>query len=198
MFYNTGIATYIWVISKDKAIERTGKVQLIDASTCCFRRRKPLGNKRNEFTDDCINLIVRAYGEFKGGVFNDEGNGLKVEVKIKENEDFKYSKVVVEQPVCDEAGKPVLKKGKMQADSSKRDTETIPWKEEIEAYMDKNVYPYAPDAWIDEKKTKIGYEIPFTREFYKYVAPRKSEDIYAHLQELNAQEEELMAKIMGR
>ena len=91
-----------------------------------------------------------------------------------------------------------MKKGKPTADSSKRDTETIPWKEEIVTYMEKNVYPYAPDAWIDEKKSKVGYEIPFTREFYKYVAPRKSEDIYAHLQELNVQEEELMSKIMGR
>ena len=198
MFYNTGIATYIWVISKDKALDRTGKVQLIDASKCCVKRRKPLGNKRNEFTDECINLIALAYGEFKDGVYRDGESGLEVEVKIKDNEDFKYTKVVVEQPVCDEAGKPVLKKGKPTADSSKRDTETIPWKEEIEAYMEKNVYPYAPDAWIDEKKSKVGYEIPFTREFYKYVAPRKSEDIYAHLQELNAQEEELMAKIMGR
>ena len=198
MFYNTGIATYIWVISKDKALDRTGKVQLIDASKCCVKRRKPLGNKRNEFTDECINLIALAYGEFNDGVYRDGESGLEVEVKIKDNEDFKYTKVVVEQPVCDEAGKPVLKKGKPTADSSKRDTETIPWKEEIEAYMEKNVYPYAPDAWIDEKKSKVGYEIPFTREFYKYVAPRKSEDIYAHLQELNAQEEELMAKIMGR
>ena len=198
MFYNTGIATYIWVVSKDKAVERAGKVQLIDASKCCVKRRKPLGNKRNEFTDECINLIARAYGEFKDGVYKDEANGLEVEVKIKDNEDFKYTKVVVEQPICDETGKPILKKGKMQADSSKRDTETIPWKEEIEAYMEKNVYPYAPDAWIDEKKSKVGYEIPFTREFYKYVAPKKSEDIYAHLQELNAQEEELMSKIMGR
>ena len=197
MFYNTGIATYIWVVSKNKAVERAGKVQLIDASKCSVKRRKPLGNKRNEFTDECINLIARAYEAFSNGVFADEEHGLEVEVKIKDNEDFKYSKVVVEQPVCDEAGKPVLKKGKMQADSSKRDSETIPWKEKIETYMDKNVYPYAPDAWIDDKKSKVGYEIPFTREFYKYVAPRKSEEIYAHLQELNAQEEELMAKIMG-
>ena len=198
MFYNTGIATYIWVVSKDKAVERAGKVQLIDASKCSVKRRKPLGNKRNEFTDECISLIIQAYSEFKDGVYRDEANGLEVEVKIKDNEDFKYSKVVVEQPVCDEAGKPILKKGKPTADSSKRDTETIPWKEEIETYMEKNVYPYAPDAWIDEKKSKVGYEIPFTREFYKYVVPRKSEDIYAHLQELNAQEEELMSKIMGR
>ena len=198
MFYNTGIATYIWIISKDKTIERTGKVQLIDASKCCVKRRKPLGNKRNEFTDDCINLIADAYNAFADGIYQDEANGLEVEVKIKENDDFKYSKVVVEQPVCDEEGKPVLKKGKPTADTSKRDTETIPWNEEIGAYMEKNVYPYAPDAWIDDKKTKIGYEIPFTREFYKYVAPRKSEDIYANLQALNTQEEMLMAKIMGR
>ena len=198
MFYNTGIATYIWVIGKDKAIERTGKVQLIDASKCSVKRRKPLGNKRNEFTDECINLIAQAYSEFKDGVYRDDDNGFEVEVKIKDNEDFKYTKIVVEQPVCDETGKPILKKGKPTADSSKRDTETIPWKEEIDAYMEKNVYPYAPDAWIDEKKSKVGYEIPFTREFYKYVAPRKSDDIYAYLKELNAQEEELMAKIMGR
>ena len=198
MFYNTGIATYIWIVSKDKAVERTGKVQLIDASKCCVKRRKSLGNKRNEFTDECINLISEAYNAFTDGIYQDEANGLEVEVKIKENNDFKYSKVVVEQPVCDEEGKPVLKKGKPTVDTSKRDTETIPWNEEIKAYMEKNVYPYAPDAWIDEKKTKIGYEIPFTREFYKYVAPRKSEDIYANLQALNAQEELLMAKIMER
>jgi type I restriction enzyme M protein len=198
MFYNTGIATYIWIVSKDKSVERAGKVQLIDASKCSVKRRKPLGNKRNEFTDECIALIAEAYNAFTDGIYQDEANGLEVEVKIKENNDFKYRKVVVEQPVCDEDGKPVLKKGKHTADTSKRDTETIPWTEEIEAYMAKNVYPYAPDAWIDDKKTKIGYEIPFTREFYKYVAPRKSEDIYANLQALNAQEEVLMAKIMGR
>ena len=198
MFYNTGIATYIWVVSKDKAVERTGKVQLIDASKCFVKRRKSLGNKRNEFTDECINLITQAYGEFKDGVYKDEANGIEVEVKIKDNEDFKFSKVVVEQPLCDEEGNPVLKKGKKQADSSKRDTETIPWKEQIDAYMERNVYPYAPDAWIDEKKTKIGYEIPFTREFYKYVAPRSSADIFAHLQELDKAESALMAKIMGR
>jgi len=197
MFYNTGIATYIWIVSKDKSAERVGKVQLIDASKCCVKRRKPLGNKRNEFTDDCIKLITEAYNAFADGVYTNEA-GLEVEVKIKQNEDFKYSKVTVEQPLCDDFGKPVLKKGKPSADASKRDTESIPWSEPIEEYMQKNVYPYAPEAWIDEKKTKIGYEIPFTREFYKYVAPRKSEEIFAHLQELEKAESELMAKIMGR
>ena len=198
MFYNTGIATYIWVITKDKAPERVGKVQLIDASKCSVKRRKPIGNKRNEFTDECIWLIEQAYNDFKDERRVDSGNGLEVEVKIKDNEDFKYRKVVVERPITDEDGKPILKKGKPQADSAKRDTESIPWKEDVEAYMEKNVYPYAPDAWIDEKKTKIGYEIPFTREFYKYVAPRKSDEIFASLQELDRQEQELMAKIIGK
>ena len=198
MFYNTGISTYIWIITKDKTLERTGKVQLIDASKCCVKRRKSIGNKRNEFTDECIYLISRAYKEFKAARYQDEGNGLEVEVKIKDNEDFKYRKVVVERPITDERGKAILKKGKPQADIAKRDTESIPWKEDVEVYMKKNVYPYAPDAWIDEKKTKIGYEIPFTREFYKYVAPRKSEEIYDSLQELDRQEQELMAKIIGK
>lgn len=198
MFYNTGIATYIWVITKDKAVQRTGKVQLIDASKCSVKRRKPIGNKRNEFTDECLYLITQAYNDFKDGRYIDSTNGLEVEVKIKDNDDFKYRKVIVERPITDEKGNAILKKGKPQADSAKRDTESIPWKEDVEAYMKKNVYPYAPDAWIDEKKTKIGYEIPFTREFYKYVAPRKSDEIYASLQELDKQEQQLMAKIIGK
>ncbi len=196
LFYNTGIATYIWVVTKDKAQNRIGKVQLIDASRCCEKRRKSLGNKRNEFTDACIKLISKAYSAFKGGLYTDEE--LEVEVKIKDNEDFKYRKVTVQQPLLDATGKYVLKKGQKQPDKEKKDTESIPWKEDVEAYMKKNVYPYAPDAWIEPKDTKIGYEIPFTREFYKYVAPRKSDEIFASLQELDRKEAELMSKIMGR
>ena len=196
MFYNTGIATYIWVVTKDKSVERAGKVQLIDASKCCEKRRKSLGNKRNEFTDRCIDLISKAYIAFTDGVYED--GELVVESKVKDNEDFKYTKVVVERPLKDEQGNPILKKGKPQPDKSLKDTENVPFKEDVEAYMQKNVYPYAPDAWVDEKASKIGYEIPFTREFYKYVAPRKSEDIFAHLQELEKEETALMAKIMGR
>lgn len=196
MFYNTGIATYIWVVTKDKAADRAGQVLLVDASKCCVKRRKSLGNKRNEFSDDCIRLIARAYEAFTDDVFT-EGD-LCVETKVKKNEDFKFTKVVVERPLCDESGAPILKKGKPQADSSKRDTESIPFTEDIAEYMAKNVLPYAPDAWIDEKKSKVGYEIPFTREFYKYVAPRKSADIFATLEDLDRQEAELMAKIMGR
>jgi type I restriction enzyme M protein len=196
MFYNTGIATYIWVVTKDKSVERAGKVQLIDASKCCEKRRKSLGNKRNEFTDRCIDLISKAYMAFTDSVYED--GELVVESKVKDNEDFKYTKVVVERPLKDEQGNPILKKGKPQPDKSLKDTENVPFKEDIEAYMQKNVYPYAPDAWVDAKASKIGYEIPFTREFYKYVAPRKSEEIFAHLQELEKEETALMAKIMGR
>ena len=127
----------------------------------------------------------------------DDGD-LHVEVKIKNRFDFKYSKVSVEQPLMDEDGKPVKKKNVVQPDPKKRDTESIPWTEEIEEYMQRNVLPYAPDAWIDEKKTKIGYEIPFTREFYKYVAPRSSEEIFASLQDLEQQEQELLKSIMQR
>ena len=177
MFYNTGIATYIWIVTKHKSDQRVGKVQLIDASHCCHKRRKPIGNKRNEFTDDCIALVRKAYLAFTDGVFED--GDLQVEVKIKDNDDFKFRKVTV-------------------IDGKDKDTETIPWKEDVEDYMQRNVYPYIPKAKIDPKKTKIGYEIPFTREFYKYVAPRKSEDIFAHLQELDQREQELMTKIMGR
>ena len=178
MFYNTGIATYIWVVTKDKAPERVGKVQLIDASKCCEKRRKSLGNKRNEFTDRCIALISKAYMAFEDGTYED--GELVVESKVKDCDDFKFTKVAIKLP------------------EKKKDTENVPFKEDIEAYMQKNVYPYAPEAKVDMKASKIGYEIPFTREFYKYVAPRKSDEIFAHLQELEKQETALMAKIMGR
>ncbi len=196
LFYNTGIATYIWVVTKDKTPEHVGRVLLVDASKCFEKRRKSLGNKRNEFTDHCINLIANAYSAFTNGTFTDDE--LTVETKVKDNDDFKYTKVVVESPLLDENGSPILKKGKPQPDSSKRDTEIIPIKQNIDDYMARNVLPYNPDAWIDTKKSKVGYEIPFTREFYKYVASRSSEDIFAHLQELEKQESALMAKIMGR
>lgn len=196
LFYNTGIATYIWLVTKDKAPERTGKVLLLDASKCFEKRRKSLGNKRNEFTDRCIDLIASAYNAFADGTYTD--GDLTVETKVKDNDDFKYTKVVVESPLLDENGSPILKKGKPQPDSSKRDTEIIPIKQDIDDYMARNVLPYNSHAWIDSKKSKVGYEIPFTREFYKYVAPRSSEDIFAHLQELEEQETALMDKIMGR
>lgn len=198
LFYNTGIATYIWLVTKNKSEERQGKVQLIDASHCFEKRRKSLGNKRVEITDRCRDLIMEAYRDFTDWTYNSDDEELNVESKVLPNDYFKYSKLTVERPLLDEqTGEPLLKKGKPQPDPKKRDTEIVPWTEDIEEYMQKNVLPYAPDAWIDEKKTKIGYEIPFTREFYKYVPPRKSEDIFQHLKDLEQQETDLMNKILG-
>ena len=195
LFYNTGIATYIWVVSKNKAEKRLDKVQLIDASKCFEKRRKSLGNKRNELTKDCIDLIVKAYMSAEEGVF--EHDGKVVETKVCNRLDFKYSKVTVERPLRDEQGNLVLKKGTMQADPALRDTEIIPWGKDFDEYMAKNVLPYASNAWIDDKKTKIGYEIPFTRLFYKFVPPRKSEDIFEEIKALAAEEAELMKEILG-
>ena len=194
LFYNTGIATYVWIVTKAKAPERQGKVQLIDASKCFDKRRKSLGNKRVEISDRCRSMITEAYRDFTNWTYAD--GDITVESKVLQGDYFKFSKLTVERPIVDEAGRPVLKRGKKQPDSRLRDTEIVPWSEDIDAYMTANVLPYAPDAWIDESKTKIGYEIPFTREFYKYVEPRRSADIFAHLGELAACESELMSKIL--
>ena len=186
MFMNTGISTYIWVLNKDKPAYRAGKVQLIDASHCGEQRRKSIGFKRYDITDLCRELIVKAYGEFKNDAIYGEKDGIYCHSKIFDNEEFGYSKIVVERPTLDEDGKPVLKKGKPVADSSLRDTENVPLREDIDEYFAREVLPYAPDAWIDTKKTKVGYEIPMTRYFYEYQAPEKVEDIMSRLHGIEA------------
>ncbi len=175
-FMNTGISTYIWVLSKNKPDYRAGMVQLIDASHCYEPRRKSIGTKRNDITDKCRELIVKAYGEFMEGIYGDK-NGIYCETKIFDSVEFGYNKIVVERPQRDENGKPVLKKGKPVADASLRDTENVPLTEDIDDYFAREVLPYAPDAWIDKTKTKVGYEIPMTRYFYEYQKPEASEDI---------------------
>ena len=179
-FMNTGISTYIWVLNKGKSGERTGKVQLIDASHCYEPRRKSIGTKRNDITDKCRDLIVKAYGEFTEGIYGDKG-GVYCESKIFDIAEFGYSKIVVERPLLDETGKPVLKKGKPVADASRRDTENVPLTEDIDDYFAREVLPYAPDAWIDRSKTKVGYEIPMTRYFYEYQAPETSDAILTRI-----------------
>lgn len=183
MFMNTGISTYIWVLNKNKPAWRAGKVQLIDASKCFEPRRKSIGTKRNDITDKCRVLISDAYGNFEDGVKYGEGD-IYCESKIFDVEDFCYTKITVERPQRDENGEPVLKKGKPVADASLRDTENVPLKEDVQEYFKREVLPYAPDAWIDEKKTKLGYEIPMTRYFYEYQAPEPVEDIMARIQSL--------------
>ncbi len=181
MFMNTGISTYIWVLSKDKPAHRAGKVQLIDASHCFEPRRKSIGTKRNDITDACRELIVTAYGEFANGKVYGDKNGIYCESKVFESVEFGYNKIVVERPQRDEAGNVILKRGKPVPDTSLRDTENVPLVQDIDAYFAREVLPYAPDAWIDHSKTKVGYEIPMTRYFYEYQAPEAVEDIIARI-----------------
>lgn len=179
MFYNTGIYTYIWILSKKPNPRRNYKVQLIDA-TALFVPQTPksLGNKRKFIDDENRAAIVREYTAFSESDIS----------KLFEAEDFGYTKVTIECPLYDEAGNKVIKRGAVQVDSARRDTETIPLKADIDEYIKAEVLPYVPDAFPDRSKDKIGYEIPFTRYFYKYVPPRKSSDI---LQEIIANEESL-------
>lgn len=270
LFYNTGIATYIWIISKNKPKERIGKVQLIDASACSEKRRKSLGNKRVELTDRCRALIVEAYKEFSNREYAEDD--IRVESRVKDVDDFKYRKVFTYRPLrleysdirFDESKatgmkeadatllreiataiadghepmsdfeffselkkkkikvaqgkvamvrnfygkrnpkmpeafvKPTDKESGFAPDSELKDSEIIPWKTDVEEFLAANVRPYAPDFWYDESETKIGYEIPFTREFYKYTAPRPASEIFEHFRTLGEREQELMTKILGK
>lgn len=270
LFYNTGIATYIWIISKNKTSERISKVQLIDASQCFEKRRKSLGNKRVEITDRCRELIVQAYKSFANQEFED--GDIRVESRIKDTDDFKYRKVFTYRPLrleysgiqfdedrakgmktpdvallkevaeaCTNCTEPMsdfeffshLKKEKVKIaqgkvamirnfygkrnpampeayvkptdkssgyapDSELKDSEIIPWKTNLDEFLEANVRPYAPDFWYNESETKIGYEIPFTREFYRYTAPRSAAEIFEHFRALGEREQELMTKILGK
>ena len=212
MFYNTGISTYVWIVSNRKPTPRKGKVQLIDASGLWRKMRKSLGSKRKELADEHIATITRLFGGFvearTATLFDADGKeigkdvvlageappsapeGGKVKLaplsRIFANEDFGYRTITVERPLRDDKGKIVLgakgkQKGKPQPDSALRDTENVPLSEEVEAYFKREVLPHAPDAWIDEEKTKVGSEIPFNRHFYVFEPPRSHAEIDADL-----------------
>lgn len=185
-FMNTGISTYIWVISKDKPSYKAGKVQLIDASHCFEPRRKSIGSKRNDITDACRELIVQAYGEFKNNAIYGDKSGIYCQSKIFDTVEFGYNKIVIERPLRDENGQIIKKAGKPVADTSLRDTENVPLDEDIDRYFKREVLPYAMDAWIDKKKTKVGYEIPMTRYFYEYKAPEPADSIVQRINKLEA------------
>jgi len=283
LFYNTGISTYIWILTNNKATIRKGKVQLINAVDFYKKMKKSMGSKRNEISQEQIDEIVRLYGEFKEGEY----------VKIFDNKDFGYSKITVERPlrlnylISEERinrvieqkafkslaiskkkgenglaeieigktlqteiikllrslkseqlyknreeftkllkeefkkidlkiGTPMLKaileglsekdetadicmknKTDSEPDTDLRDTENLPLKENIYEYFEREVRPHIPDAWIDETKTKVGYEIPFTRQFYKYKSLRSSEEIIFEIKELEASILEQLKKVMG-
>lgn len=218
MFYNTGIATYVWILSNKKPVDRKGYVQLIDASGFWQRMRKSLGSKRKEMSDTHIATVTRLFGDFTeaelvtafdaaGAALTEpqlvtgtdnmrvtpEGGTLKrVPIsRIFRNEEFGYTTITVERPLRDEAGKLVLgvkgkQKGKPQPDSARRDTENVPLSEDIQAYFEREVLPHAPDAWIDEEKSKVGYEIPFNRHFYVFEPPRSLHSIDEELKAVSA------------
>jgi len=195
-FYNTGITTYIWIISKEKSVERAGRVQLIDASNMYVKRRKSIGSKRNDITDQCRDIIIQAYTEFEDKVY--ESGERTVESKIFDNEDFGYWKVTVDTYIPDKDGNIVVKKGKPVIDKPKRDTENIPLKEDIKEYLNREVRPYNSHYFVEDNNTKIGYEIPFTRHFYNYVAPEKADDIAVRISELEGEISESLKSLLGK
>jgi type I restriction enzyme M protein len=218
MFYNTGIATYVWILSNRKTADRRGVVQLIDASSFWQKMRKSLGSKRKEMSEAHIATVTRLFGHFTEAelvtVFDatgqavaepqlitgtdnpptaPEGGRLKrVPIaRIFKNEAFGYTTITVERPQRDDSGQIVLgtkgkQKGQPQPDSALRDTENVPLGQDIQAYFEREVLPHAPDAWIDQDKSKVGYEIPFNRHFYVFEPPRSLHTIDEELKTVTA------------
>jgi type I restriction enzyme M protein len=185
MFYNTGISTYVWIVSNRKPAARKGKLQLIDASSFWQKMRKSLGSKRKELSPEHIDDITRLFGEFQEVSRQVDDSSVPIS-RIFNNQDFGYRTITVERPERDADGKVVLglkgkAKGKPLPDSSLRDTENVPLSDDIDAYFQREVLPHAPDAWIDIEKTKVGYEIPFNRHFYVFKPPRPLAEIDAEL-----------------
>ncbi len=187
MFYNTGIATYIWVLSNHKTPERTGTIQMINAATFFQKMRKSLGSKRKELGEADIERIVQLYGACENGEYS----------RIFANDDFGYRTITVERPLYDADGKIELdRKKNPKPDASLRDTENVPLREDVATYVAREVLPHVPDAWVDDEKTKVGYEIPFTRHFYTYTPPRPLDAIDADLQRLGAEITALLGAIV--
>lgn len=188
LFYNTGISTYIWILTNKKSQRRQGKIRLVNGVSYFEKMRKSLGNKRKEISKENIEKIVNLYSMYDA----------HEDYKDFDNEDFGYYKITVERPKYDEEGKPVTdKKGNIKPDTTLRDTETVPLKEDINEYFKREVLPHVPDAFIDEKKTKIGYEIPFTRHFYKFTPLRPSEEIMKEIKELEERISINLKEVLG-
>lgn len=194
-FYNTGIATYIWIVTKNKPESHRERVLLIDASKCFEARRKPIGNKRVDITEPCRNLIIKAYGECCDKNYEEtiaEGQTVVCNSRQLDSVALGYNKIVVETPLLDEAGNTVLKKGKPVPDTNKRDTEIVPLDEDMDEYFRREVIPFNPNAWIDKNKTKVGYEIPFTRIFYEF---KEIEPTAQIVKRIEASEQSLIQKL---
>lgn len=196
-FYNTGIATYVWIISKNKPETHRERILLIDASKCCEARRRPIGKKRVDITESCRNLITQAYGEYKSAIFtkdlDDQKTVLTCKSKVLDIISLGYNKITIESPLLDADGNIELKKGKPIANPSKRDTENVPLNEDIDVYFKRQVLSYNPNAWIDRNKTKVGYEIPMTRFFYEFPSLESSDNI---IDELRSLREGLMSSLV--
>jgi type I restriction enzyme M protein len=216
LFYNTGIATYIWILDNDKKKERKGKVQLIDATRMYAKMKKSLGSKRVQINEEQILEIVKAYSSFaKDTSFEleyqeqlkanaapaGEPEAPRITSKVFDNTFFGYRKVTVDRPLAEgKTGK--FKKGEKPFDKELRDTESVPLSESIDAYVKREVLPHVPDAWVntdikDEKDGqvgKVGYEINFNRYFYVYKPPRRPEVI---AEEIRAMEERFVELMKG-
>ena len=197
LFYNTGINTYIWIVTNRKHADRQGKVQLIDGREMYAKMKKTLGQKRQYLTDDHISQLVDLYSKYE-----DAEN-----CKIFNNEDFGYRKITVDRPKRDENGEVVTKKnGSPEPDKDLRDFERVPLSEDIHEYFEREVKPHVPDAWInetvvdhkDDKVGKVGYEIPFTKHFYEYKPLRSVEEIDKDIQELEKESEGLLRDILDK
>ena len=194
-FYNTGISTYVWLLTKDKPVDHREHVLLVDASDCYDVRQRNIGNKRVDIKKSARDLIIKAYGEYRDATYetvSEDGRKMVCKARFLPSVTLGYNKITVESPQIDQDGRTVLKKGKPVADPAKRDTETVPLERDIDEYFESEVRPYSPDAWIDHSKDKVGYEIPFTRTFYEYETMEPADDIAKRIED---QERVLMEKL---
>jgi len=175
MFFNTGITTYIWIVTNKKSSDRKGKVQLIDGTSFSSSMRKNLGDKGKYITDEQSQKLFEIYQ-------NNEENEF---CKIYPNNFFGYTKVVVEQPLIEDGDIKTDRQGNPKPDTSKRDTERVPLSESIDEYYDREVRPHLSDSWIDRSKDKVGYEINFTKYFYEFIPLRSLKEISKDLKNLD-------------
>ena len=187
MFFNTGINTYIWIVTNKKSNARKGKVQLIDGSSFSTGMKKNLGDKGKYLSDDQIQTLFDIYQSNKEGDF----------CKIFPNEFFGYTKIVVEQPLIENGAIKTDKKGNPKPDKNKQDSERVPLIQNVDEYYQRELQPHLPDSWVDRSKDKIGYEINFTKYFYKFTPLRPLEEITQDLKSLDDQIKQLSMEIIG-
>ena len=175
LFYNTSITTYIWIITKNKNEQRKGKIQLIDDSNCYKKRKRNIGKKGRDISEECRKAILEAYSDFKNKDYDDI---QEVKSRIFENESFGYNRITIEHPLYDSNGNIIKdKKGNIKLDSKSKEQENVPMNENVEKYFKTEIKPYDSEAILLNDKTISGYEIPFAKFFYKFEEPESSENI---------------------